>query len=93
MYSSMVFLTGSDHRERRQAAAWPFGPRQLAAYRSELGEIAEQLVDRLAAPGPRPVDLMEQLALPFASLSLGQLSPYQTTRRSGSGGPSPPPRR
>jgi cytochrome P450 len=73
MYRSMVFQTGGQHRERRQAIARPFGPRQLAAYRTELGQIADELVDRLARLGPGPADLMEHLALPFAALSLGRL--------------------
>lgn len=73
LYRSMVFLAGSGHRERRQAAALPFIPRQLGTFRGELEEIAAMLVDRLAACRSRPVDLVEQLALPFASLSLGRL--------------------
>ena len=73
MYHSMVFQTGAQHRERRQAVARPFGPRQLASYRTELGQIADRLVDQLARLGPGPVDLMEHLALPFAALSLGRL--------------------
>jgi cytochrome P450 len=73
LYRSMVFLAGSAHRERRQAAARPFIPRQLGAFRGELDDIAATLLDRLAAESSQPVDLMEQLALPFASLSLGRL--------------------
>jgi len=73
MYRSMVFQTGGQHRERRQAIARPFGSRQLAAYRTELDLIADELVDRLDRLGPGPVDLMEHLALPFAALSLGRL--------------------
>jgi cytochrome P450 len=73
MYRSMVFQTGGQHRERRQAIARPFGPRQLAAYRAELEQIADELVAGLARLGPGPVDLMEHLALPFAALSLGRL--------------------
>ena len=73
MYRSMVFKTGTEHRERRQAVARPFGPRQLAPYRAELDQIAEQLVDQLARLGPGPVDLVEHLAVPFAALSLGRL--------------------
>jgi cytochrome P450 len=73
IYRSMVFQTGGQHRERRQAIARPFGPRQLAVYRTELDQIAGELVDRLARLGPGPVDLMEHLALPFAALSLGRL--------------------
>ena len=73
LYRSMVFLSGPQHRQRRQSAARFFTPRQVELYRAELGEIAAQLVDGLAAHGGGPVDLVEQLALPFASLSLGRL--------------------
>jgi len=49
LYRSMVFLAGSSHRERRQAAARPFVPRQIGTFRTELAELAAMLVDRLAA--------------------------------------------
>jgi cytochrome P450 len=73
LYRSMVFRSGSDHRQSRQVAARHFAPRHLAAYADELGEIAEVLVDRLVGHGPGPVDLVEHVALPFAALSLGRL--------------------
>ncbi|HEX9529018.1 MAG TPA: cytochrome P450 [Streptosporangiaceae bacterium] len=73
LYRSMVFRAGPGHRERRQVAARHFTPRQIGTYRAELDEIAGMLLDRLAEHGPGPVDLVEQLALPFASLSLGRL--------------------
>jgi cytochrome P450 len=73
LYRSMVFRSGSSHRESRQVAARHFAPRQMAAYADELGEIAGALVDRLAGHGTAPVDLVEHLALPFAALSLGRL--------------------
>ncbi len=73
LYRSMVFLAGSAHRARRQAAARPFIPRQLGGFRGELEDVATTLLDRLAAEKSQPVDLVEQLALPFASLSLGRL--------------------
>lgn len=73
LYRSMVFLAGPEHRQRRHVASRFFTPRQVEQYRGELGEIAGQVVDGLAAHRGGPVDLMEQLALPFASLSLGRL--------------------
>jgi cytochrome P450 len=78
LYRSMVFRSGRNHRERRQVASRHFAPRQIGAYRRELERIATMLIDDLAsgagsAPGNAPVDLMENLALPFASLSLGRL--------------------
>ena len=73
MYRSMVFRAGAAHRESRQAASRHFAPAQTARYRDELNQLAGQLVGRLAAHGPGPVDLMEHLALPFAALSLGRL--------------------
>jgi cytochrome P450 len=73
MYHSMVVLSGPEHRDRRQVTARHFTPRQLCTFRGQLDEIAALLIDRLAGCGPGPVDLVEQLALPFASLSLGRL--------------------
>jgi cytochrome P450 len=73
IYRTMVFLGGPSHRERRQVASRYFTPRQIGRYRAQLDEIAGVLIDRLAGPGSGPVDLVEQLALPFASLSLGRL--------------------
>jgi len=73
MYRSMVFRAGAAHRESRQAASRHFAPARTARYRDELDQLAGQLVDRLAAQGSGPVDLMEHLALPFAALSLGRL--------------------
>ena len=75
LYQSMVFRTGQSHRERRQVASRHFAPRNIGRYRAELEGIAEMLLDGLTvqAAGPEPVDLVEHLALPFASLSLGRL--------------------
>jgi cytochrome P450 len=73
LYRSMVFRAGPGHRERRQAASPHFSTRQIAMFRGELGQIADLLVDRLAEHGSGPVDLIEHLAMPFASLSLGRL--------------------
>jgi cytochrome P450 len=69
LYSSMVFRTGKDHRQRRQTASRHFAPRHIGTYRAELESIADMLIDRLAGT----VDLIEELALPFAGLSLGRL--------------------
>jgi cytochrome P450 len=71
LYSSMVFRTGKDHRERRQTASRHFAPRHIGTYRAELESIADMLIDRLDESGT--VDLIEELALPFAGLSLGRL--------------------
>jgi cytochrome P450 len=72
LYSSMVFRTGQDHRERRQTAFRHFAPRYIGTYRAELERIADMLIDRLAAR-EGATDLVEHLALPFAGLSLGGL--------------------
>ncbi len=77
LYRSMVFRSGRSHRERRRIASHHFAPRQIGACRPELERIAasliEDLADRSRAVQNAPVDLMENLALPFASLSLGRL--------------------
>ncbi|HEY1624642.1 MAG TPA: cytochrome P450 [Streptosporangiaceae bacterium] len=69
LYSSMVFRTGKDHRSRRQKASRHFAPRHIGTYRAELESIADMLIGRLSGT----VDLIEELALPFAGLSLGRL--------------------
>jgi len=73
VYRSMVMMSGPAHRARRQVASRPFTPRHIGAFRHQLDEITELLLDRLAGHGPGPVDLVEELAMPFASLSLGRL--------------------
>jgi cytochrome P450 len=74
LYSSMVFRSGASHRERRQVASRHFAPRHIGAYRGELEQIADLLIHRLSEARPGAVtDLVEDLALPFASLSLGRL--------------------
>jgi len=73
LYRSMVFRAGPSHRQRRQIASRHFTPRQMETYRGELEQMAGMLVDQLADRETQPVDLIEHLALPFASLSLGRL--------------------
>jgi len=73
LFRSMVMMSGPAHRERKQVASRPFSPRQIGTFREQLDEITELLLDRLAGHGPGPVDLIEELAMPFASLSLGRL--------------------
>jgi cytochrome P450 len=72
LYRSMPLLTGQSHRTHRQAAAYHFSCRRIGAYRDEIERVASTLLDGLDDRGPN-VDLVEQLALPFASLSLGRL--------------------
>jgi cytochrome P450 len=71
LYQSMVFKTGQSHRERRQVASRHFVPRRIETYRAHLESIADLLLDQLDEH--TSVDLVEHLALPFASLSLGRL--------------------
>jgi cytochrome P450 len=73
LYRSMVFRAGPNHRLRRQIASRHFTPRQMETYRGELEQMAGMLVDKLASRQTQPVDFVEHLALPFASLSLGRL--------------------
>jgi cytochrome P450 len=76
LYRSMVFRSGPSHRERRQVASRHFAPRHIGTYRDELERIATTLIDDLAATASKDnghVDLVERLALPFASMSLGRL--------------------
>jgi cytochrome P450 len=73
VYRSMVMMSGPAHRARRQVASRPFTLRQIEAFQADVDEITELLLDRLAGSGPGPVDIVEELAMPFASLSLGRL--------------------
>jgi cytochrome P450 len=73
LFRSMVMMSGPAHRERKRVVSRPFGPRQIGTFRVQLDEIADLLLERLAGLGPGPVDLVEELAMPFASLSLGRL--------------------
>jgi cytochrome P450 len=68
----MPLLTGHSHRVRRQAAAHHFSPRRIGAHHQEMERVATTLLDNLDRHGPA-ADLVEELALPFASLSLGRL--------------------
>jgi cytochrome P450 len=74
LYRSLPLLTGPGHRARRQAAARHFSPRQLQAHHRDMERAADALLDDLDRDRAGPVvDLVERLALPFASLSLGRL--------------------
>jgi cytochrome P450 len=73
VYSSMVFHTGRSHRERRQPASRHFAPRAVSSYASEVEHIVDTLLDQLTRRSGTTVDLMTDLALPFASLTLGRL--------------------
>jgi cytochrome P450 len=72
LYRSLPLLTGPGHRAHRQAASRHFSPRQIQAYRQDMERVADALLDDIEGSGPA-VDLVERLALPFASLSLGRL--------------------
>jgi cytochrome P450 len=72
LYRSLPLLTGPSHRTHRRAAAHHFSAQRIKAHRLEMGRAADALLDDLDRPGPA-IDLVERLALPFASLSLGRL--------------------
>jgi cytochrome P450 len=72
LYRSLPLLTGRSHQAHRRAAARHFSPRRIQAYRQEIERLADALLDDIEGSGP-DVDLVERLALPFASLSLGRL--------------------
>jgi cytochrome P450 len=73
VFHSMVMMSGPAHRERKQVASRPFAPRSIGPFLGQLDEIVELLLDQLAGRGPGPVDLVEELAMPYASLSLCRL--------------------
>jgi cytochrome P450 len=72
LYRSMPLLTGQAHRAHRQAASQHFSQSSIEAYRDEVERVTDTLLDDLEIL-VSTVDLVEELALPFASLSLGRL--------------------
>ena len=71
LYRSMPLLTGQSHRAHRQAAAHHFSPGTSAPSARKWGALLAR--SSMTSTTGAAVDLVEGLALPFASLSLGRL--------------------
>lgn len=75
MHSSLMFKSGAAHRELRAAVGHFLSPRVVEQRRGEVVELVDSLLDELAYLGRsgEPVDLVQALALPYASLITGLL--------------------
>ncbi len=69
---TMISMDPPEHGEARRAVLGEFTVRRIQAMAPRIQEIADQQVDALLA-GPRPVDLVEALALPVPSLVICEL--------------------
>lgn len=69
---SASFLDGAEHRRQRKAIAPAFSPAVVAELRSLVREVAQEVVDDLAAEQGQ-VDLVSALARPFPTAVFGRL--------------------
>jgi cytochrome P450 len=63
-FKAFGFMDGRDHIMRRHILGGYFTNRRAASMRAGIEALTENLLDRLAA-GPRPADLVTELALPL----------------------------
>jgi cytochrome P450 len=75
---SVVTADGEEHTKFRRMQSKPFTFRRIEALRPRVQQITDEHIDAMLA-GPRPVDLVEALALPVPSLVISQLLgvPYE----------------
>jgi len=74
-----VFTTdGEEHSRYRRMLTKPFTFKRVAALRPGIQAITDEHIDRMLA-GPRPVDLVEALALPIPTLMISDMLgvPYE----------------
>lgn len=79
---SVVTADGEEHTKFRRMQSKPFTYRRIEALRPKIQQITDEHIDAMLA-GPRPVDLIESLALPVPSLVISQLLgvPYEDAPR------------
>ncbi|MFD7919926.1 cytochrome P450 [Streptomyces sp. NPDC059740] len=72
--SRRTFLTMDDpeHARQRRMVTAPFAVKKMEALRPSIQKIVDDLIDAMLA-GPKPVDLVEALALPVPSLVICEL--------------------
>jgi cytochrome P450 len=67
----MITIDGDEHAEAREAVVGEFTAARAELLRPRVQELADQHIDAMLA-GERPVDLVGALALPVASLVVGE---------------------
>lgn len=66
---SLIDADGAEHRQLRALVAEPFTATAVRRLRGPIGSLARRLVDRALA-AHRPIDLVEDLAMPYALRAL-----------------------
>jgi cytochrome P450 len=69
--SHMLNRDGPDHRRLRNLVSQAFTPRQIARLRPRIQELADQLLDKVAAQGQ--MDLIESFAFPLPIIVIAEL--------------------
>ncbi|MFJ5836854.1 cytochrome P450 [Streptomyces shenzhenensis] len=69
---SFIMMDDPEHARLRRMVTAPFAVKRVEALRPAVQRIVDGLVDDLLA-GPRPVDLVEEFALPIPSLVICEL--------------------
>jgi cytochrome P450 len=69
--TSILNMDPPEHTRLRRILSGTFTPRQIEGWRPRVREITAELVDAMAAPGPR--DLVEEFAFPLPSLVICEL--------------------
>jgi cytochrome P450 len=72
MVRQMLFLDQPEHGRVRRLAAHAFTPRRVAVLREHIRQIADRLVDALAAAGGR-VEVMNGLAAPLPAIVTAEM--------------------
>ncbi|GAA4874139.1 cytochrome P450 [Saccharopolyspora cebuensis] len=69
---SFILMDDPEHGRQRRMVAPPFTVKRVAAMRPAVQRIVDERIERLLA-GPKPVDLVEEFALPVPSLVICEL--------------------
>ncbi|MEU1514630.1 cytochrome P450 [Streptomyces sp. NPDC005811] len=69
---SFIMMDDPEHARLRRMVTAPFAIKKVEALRPAVQRIVDDLIDKLLA-GPRPVDLVEEFALPIPSLVICEL--------------------
>ncbi|WP_416981692.1 cytochrome P450 [Streptomyces sp. T028] len=69
---SFIMMDDPEHARLRRMVTAPFAIKKVEALRPAVQRIVDDLIDKLLA-GPKPVDLVEEFALPIPSLVICEL--------------------
>ncbi|MDX6466780.1 MAG: hypothetical protein QOI27_1820 [Gaiellaceae bacterium] len=72
MRRTFIGMDDPEHARLRRMVTGPFALKRVEALRPAIQRIVDERIDRMLA-GPRPVDLVEELALPVPSLVICEL--------------------